>query len=69
LFKRLENGGYPLPLDVVSLHLVDASTSPLARTARQAATTFRPEHAVVERMESAMPAPLGRLVSLALEWS
>jgi hypothetical protein len=30
---------------------------------------IRPEEAVVERRESALPAPLGRLVELALAWS
>jgi hypothetical protein len=70
LFKRLETGGYPLPLDVVSLHLVDAGTSASgAHFSPGPPQTVRPENAVVERRESAIPAPLGRLVELALEWS
>jgi hypothetical protein len=70
LFKRLETGGYPLPLDVVSLHLVDAGTSAMgAHFSPGPPQHVRPEHAVVERMESAIPAPLGRLVELALAWS
>jgi hypothetical protein len=68
LFNRLEKGDYPLPLDVVSLHLVDAGTSSLgAHFSPGPPQHVRPEHAVVERLESAIPAPLGRLVELALE--
>jgi hypothetical protein len=63
LFKRLEKGGYPLPLDGVYLHLVDAGTSSIgAHFSPGPPQHVRPENAVVERMESAIPAPLGRLV-------
>ena len=70
LFTRLEQGGSPLPLDGVYVHLVDAGTA--ARGAPFSPglpPPVRPAQAVVERMESAMPAPLDRLVSRALEWS
>ena len=70
LCKRLEKGGYPLPLDVVYLHRVEAGTSALgAHCSPGPPPHVRPEHAVVARMESALPAPLGRLVSRALEVS
>jgi hypothetical protein len=70
LFKRLEKGGYPLPLDVVYLHLVDAGTSAIGADCSPGPPQHvRPAHAVVERMASAIPAPLGRLVALALELS
>jgi hypothetical protein len=70
LVTRLANGGDPLPLDVVDLHLVDAGPSALGAPCSPGPPQHvRPENAVVERMESAIPAPLGRLVELALEWS
>jgi hypothetical protein len=63
VLKRLEKGGYPPPLNVVYLHFVDAGTSSIgAHFSPGPPQNVRPENAVVERMESAIPAPLGRLI-------
>jgi hypothetical protein len=63
LFKRLEQGGAPRPLDVVYLHLIAASTAAMgAHVSPGPPPQIRPEKAVVARLESAIPAPLGRLV-------
>jgi hypothetical protein len=70
LFKRLDNGGSPLPLDVVYLHRVETGTSAIgAPFAPGPPPHVRPANAVVERLASALPAPLGRLVELALALS
>jgi hypothetical protein len=68
--ERLENGGNALRLDVCSPDTVDAGTAPRrADFPPGPPQESRPEEAVVERREAALPAPLGRLVELALAWS
>jgi hypothetical protein len=70
LLERLEKGGNALRLDVFSPDPVAAGTAPMRSDFPPGPPQqIRPEDAVVERRESAIPAPLGRLVSRALEWS
>jgi hypothetical protein len=67
---RLEKGGHARRLDVCSPDPVDAGTAPMRSDFPPGPPPpSRPEDAVVERRQSAMPAPLGRLGSRALEWS
>jgi len=70
LRKRLEKGVYALLFDVVSPDTVGASTSPVCAYFSPGPPQYiGPKDAVVERMESAIPALLGRLVEPALELS
>jgi hypothetical protein len=70
VLERLEKGGNALRLDVCYPDTVDAGTTPMRSDFPPGPPPqIRPEDAVVERMESAIPAPLGRLVSRALELS
>jgi hypothetical protein len=70
LLKRLEKGGYAPVLDVFDSYPVNAGTAPIgADFSPGPPQHVRPEDAVVERLEAALPAPLGRLVELALELS
>jgi hypothetical protein len=70
LLERLEKGGNALLLDVFYPDTVDAGTAPIRSDFPPGPPQYvRPEDAVVERLESAIPTPLGRLVELALEWS
>jgi len=66
----LEKRCYALLCDVVSPDTVHASPSSIGSDFSPGPPQHvRPEEAVVERMESAIPAPLGRLGELALEVS
>jgi hypothetical protein len=70
LLKRLEKGFYALLFDVVYPDTVHASPSPVRSDFSPGPPQYvRPKDAVVERLEAALPAPLGRLVELALELS
>ena len=70
LLERLEKGCHALLLDVCDPDAVDAGTAPSRSDCSPGPPPpIRPEDAVVARMESAIPAPLGRLVELALELS
>jgi len=68
--ERLEHGGHALRRAVCSPDTGDAGTARRRSDVPPGPPPhLRPEDAVVERMESAIPAPLGRLVSRALAWS
>jgi hypothetical protein len=70
VLERLEKGGHALRLDVCYPDAVDAGPAPMRSDFSPGPPPpIRPADAIVERMESAIPAPLGRLVSRALEWS
>jgi len=63
LLERLEKGCSALLLDVLYPDPVGASTTPMRSDFSPGPPQYsRPEDAVVERLESAIPAPLGRLV-------
>jgi hypothetical protein len=70
LLKRLEKGFYAPLCNVVYPDTVNACTSPVRSDFSPGPPPYvRPKDAVVERLESTIPPPLGRLVELALELS